>query len=150
MSLADALETTRIPRVAGLTGGRPVVVTTRPFRAPHHTSSAVGVIGGGQLPMPGKGSLAHHGLLLWDERPACTRQVLEILRQSIEKDFLCRQSREHHKSEYFCGLRSPRDDREGVGQGPVAAHPDCGASDARGITLSLLRSSVCRRLVIFA
>jgi magnesium chelatase family protein len=54
MSLAEALETTRIPRVAGLTGGHTAVVTTRPFRAPHHTISAVGLIGGGQLPCRGR------------------------------------------------------------------------------------------------
>jgi predicted ATPase with chaperone activity len=150
MRLAAALETTRIHNVAGLTSGRTAVVPTRPFRAPHHTIADVGVIGGGQRPLPGEVSLAHHGLLFLDELPEFTGLVFEILRQSIEKDVLCRQSREHHKSEYFCALRSPRDDRQGVGQGPVVAHPDCGASDAGGITLSLLRSSVCRRLVIFA
>jgi magnesium chelatase family protein len=60
MSLAEALETTRIHGVAGLTGVRTAVVTTRPFRAPHHTISDVGLIGGGQVPMPGEVSLAHH------------------------------------------------------------------------------------------
>jgi magnesium chelatase subunit ChlI-like protein len=48
-------------------------ITTRPFRAPHHPIADVGLIGGGQIPTPGEGSLAHHGLLLLDERPACTR-----------------------------------------------------------------------------
>jgi magnesium chelatase family protein len=62
MTLAEALETTRIHRVAGLTGGR-AVVTTRLFRAPHHTISDVGLIGGGQRPMLGEVSLAHHGIL---------------------------------------------------------------------------------------
>jgi magnesium chelatase family protein len=71
MSLAEALETTRIPRVAGLTGARTALVTTRPFRAPHHTISEVGLIGGGQVPLPGEVSRAHHGILLLDERPAC-------------------------------------------------------------------------------
>src|SRR5215831_5764380 len=69
MPLAEALETTRIHRVAGLTGGRTAVVTTRPGRAPHHPISDVGLIGGGQRPMPGEVSLAHHGLLFLDERP---------------------------------------------------------------------------------
>jgi hypothetical protein len=65
MSLAEALEITCIPRVAGLTGGRTAVITPRPFRAPHHTISVVGVIGGGQLPLPGEGSLAYYGNLFW-------------------------------------------------------------------------------------
>jgi len=67
MSLAEALETTRIHSVAGLTSGRTAFVTTRPFRAPHHTISAVGMIGGGQRSLPGEMSLAHRGILLLDE-----------------------------------------------------------------------------------
>jgi magnesium chelatase family protein len=63
MTLAEALETTRIHRVAGLTGARTAVVTTRPFRAPHHTISDVGLIGGGHVPMPGDVSLASQGSL---------------------------------------------------------------------------------------
>jgi magnesium chelatase family protein len=80
MSLAEALETTRIHSVAGLTSGRTAFVTTRPFRAPHHTISDVGLIGGGQLPMPGEVSLAHHGVLLLDEGPAFRRHIIEVLR----------------------------------------------------------------------
>ena len=63
LTLAEAIETTRIHRVAGLTGRRTAVVTTRPFRAPHHTISDVGLIGEGQVPMPGEGSRAPHGVL---------------------------------------------------------------------------------------
>jgi magnesium chelatase family protein len=85
MGLAEALETTRIHSVAGLTGGRSAVVTTRPFRAPHHTISNVGLIGGGQVPMPGEGSLAHHGILFLDDLPEFRRHVLEILRQPLEE-----------------------------------------------------------------
>jgi magnesium chelatase family protein len=55
------------------------VVTTRPCRAPHHTISDVGVIGGGQVPLVGEVSRAHHGVLFLDERPACRRHVLEGL-----------------------------------------------------------------------
>ena len=84
MTLAEALETTRIHSVAGLTDGRTAWVTTRPFRAPHHTISDVGLIGGGQVPMPGEVSLAHPGIVLLDERPACKRHVLELLRQPLE------------------------------------------------------------------
>ena len=84
MSLAEALEITQIHCVAGLKGGRTALVTTRPLRAPHHTIAAVGVIGGGHVPMLGEGSLAHHGILCLDERPECKRYVLEVLRQPLE------------------------------------------------------------------
>jgi magnesium chelatase family protein len=88
MTLAEALETTRIHRVAGLTGDRTALVTTRPFRAPHHTLSDVGRIGGGQVPRPGDVSLAHHTILFLDERPECRRHVLEVLRQPLEETVL--------------------------------------------------------------
>jgi hypothetical protein len=71
--LAEALQTTRIHRVSGLTGGHTSFVTTRPLRAPHHMISAGGVVGGGRLPMPEEEALAHHGILCLDELPECTR-----------------------------------------------------------------------------
>jgi magnesium chelatase family protein len=88
MRLAEALETMRIHRVAGLTGARTAVVTTRPFRAPHHTISDVGLIGGGPLPRPGEVSLAHHGILFLDELPEFRRHVLEVLRQPLEESLI--------------------------------------------------------------
>jgi magnesium chelatase family protein len=88
MSLAEALETTRIHRVAGRTGARTAVVTTRPCRAPHHTIADVGLIGGGQVPMPGEVSLAHHGVLFLDARPEFKRHVLEVLRQPLEESVI--------------------------------------------------------------
>jgi magnesium chelatase family protein len=88
MTLAEALETTRIHRVAGRTGARTAVVTTRPCRAPHHTISDVGLIGGGQVPMPGEVSLAHRGVLFLDELPKFRRHVLEVLRQPLEQGVL--------------------------------------------------------------
>jgi magnesium chelatase family protein len=91
MTLPDALDTTRIHSVAGLTsltGDRTAVVTTRPFRAPHHTISDAGLIGGGQVPMPGEVSLAHNGILFLDELPACRRHVLEVLRQPLEESVI--------------------------------------------------------------
>jgi magnesium chelatase family protein len=84
MTLPEAIDTTCIHRVAGLTGERTACVTTRPFRAPHHTISDVGLIGGGQVPMPGEVSLAHHGVLFLDELPEFKRHVLEALRQPLE------------------------------------------------------------------
>jgi magnesium chelatase family protein len=79
MSLAEALETTRIHRVAGRSGGHPAVVTTRPFRAPPHPIADVGVIGGGQRPLLGEVSLAHHGILFLDELSEFTGLVFESL-----------------------------------------------------------------------
>jgi magnesium chelatase family protein len=88
MTLAEAMETTRIHRVAGLTGARTASVTTRPCRAPHHTLSDIGLIGGGHVPMPGDVSLAHHGILFLDELPEFRRSVLEVLRQPLEEGSL--------------------------------------------------------------
>jgi magnesium chelatase family protein len=88
MTLAEAVETTRIHRVAGLTGARPTLVTTRPCRAPHHPIADVGLIGGGQVPTPGEVSLAHHGVRFLDELPEFRRRVLEALRQPLEESVL--------------------------------------------------------------
>ena len=93
MTLAEALEATRIHRVAGLTGRHTAVVTLRPCRAPHHTISDVGLIGGGQVPTPGDVSRAHHGVLVLDERFECHRQVVDALRQLLEESVTYRRSR---------------------------------------------------------
>ncbi len=80
----EALEVTRIHSVAGLLPpGRPLV-TSPPFRAPHHGTSAAAVVGGGASPRPGEASLAHRGVLLLDELPEFARPVLESLRQPLE------------------------------------------------------------------
>jgi magnesium chelatase family protein len=84
MPLPEALESTRLPRVAGRTGARTAFVTTSPCRAPHHTFSDAGLIGGGQVPLPGDVSLAHHGVLFVEELPEFRRHVLEVLRQPLE------------------------------------------------------------------
>lgn len=88
MTLAEAIETTRIHSIAGLTGDRTALVTTRPFRAPHHTISDVELIGGGQVPMPGEVSLAHHGVLFLDELPEFRRYVLAVLHQPLADSVL--------------------------------------------------------------
>ncbi|MDR0532353.1 MAG: YifB family Mg chelatase-like AAA ATPase [Verrucomicrobiales bacterium] len=84
MSLPEALETTRIHSVAGLLPGGRALVESRPFRAPHHTISDIGLIGGSAQPMPGEVSLAHNGVLFLDELPEFKRSVLEVLRQPLE------------------------------------------------------------------
>jgi magnesium chelatase family protein len=85
MSLAEAIETTRIHRVAGLIGDRTALGTTRPCRTPHHPISDAGLIGGGHVPMPGEVSLAHNGVLFLDELPEVRRHVLGVLRQPLEE-----------------------------------------------------------------
>jgi hypothetical protein len=81
-------------------------VTTCPFRAPHHRISAVGLIGGGQLPMSGEVSLAHHGILFLDELQEFKRHVLEVLRRSVEESITRIQSPGHHWYLDFSRARS--------------------------------------------
>jgi magnesium chelatase family protein len=84
MSLEEALETTKIHSVAGTLPSGQSLLTQRPFRAPHHTISDAGLIGGGSSPRPGEVSLAHGGVLFLDELPEFRRNVLEVLRQPLE------------------------------------------------------------------
>jgi magnesium chelatase family protein len=79
-----SLEVTRIHSVAGVLQPEHPLVTTPPFRAPHHTASAAAIVGGGRGPRPGEASLAHRGVLLLDELPEFIRPALEALRQPLE------------------------------------------------------------------
>ena len=84
LTLEEALETTKIHSIAGALPAHQAVVGGRPFRAPHHTISDAGLLGGGTHPLPGEVSLAHNGVLFLDELPEFHRNVLEVMRQPLE------------------------------------------------------------------
>ncbi len=84
MTLDESLETTKIHSVSGVLSNDTALITTRPFRSPHHTISDAGLIGGGTYPQPGEISLAQNGVLFLDELPEFKRSVLEAMRQPME------------------------------------------------------------------
>lgn len=84
MTMEEALETTNVYSISGMLDPRSPLMRKRPFRAPHHTISGVGLVGGGSIPQPGEISLAHNGLLFLDELAEFDRRTLDIMRQPLE------------------------------------------------------------------
>ena len=84
MTEEEAIETTKIHSVAGMIDSKNSFLATRPFRAPHHTISDAGLLGGSSNPSPGEVSLAHNGILFLDELPEFRRSTLEVMRQPLE------------------------------------------------------------------
>jgi magnesium chelatase family protein len=84
MTFEEALEVTKIHSIAGVLSANTSLITTRPFRSPHHTVSAVSLVGGGRIPKPGEISLAHYGVLFLDELTEFQKTALEVMRQPLE------------------------------------------------------------------
>lgn len=83
LTFEESVEVTKIYSISGQLNSNSLI-KTRPFRSPHHTASAISLIGGGRVPKPGEVSMAHHGILFLDELPEFSRHVLEVLRQPLE------------------------------------------------------------------
>ena len=103
LTFEESLETTKIHSIAGALSKKAPLITSRPFRSPHHTISAAGLSGGSSVPKPGELSLAHNGILFLDELPEFRRDVLEVLRQPLE-DGVVTISRVNATLSYPCNI----------------------------------------------
>lgn len=83
LTFEESLEITKIHSIIGNLGNN-TLITTRPFRSPHHTVSSTSLVGGGRVPKPGEISLAHFGVLFLDELPEFNKNTLEVMRQPLE------------------------------------------------------------------
>ena len=88
LTFEEALEITKIHSISGKLTQKCPLITTRPFRAPHHTISPISLIGGGKIPKPGEISLAHYGILFLDELPEFNKNTLEVLRAPLEDNIV--------------------------------------------------------------
>ena len=88
LTFEEALEITKIHSIAGILPKDKPIITTRPFRAPHHTVSGTSLVGGGRIPKPGEISLAHYGVLFLDELPEFKKDALEVMRGPLEDGFV--------------------------------------------------------------
>ena len=142
LTLDEALAVTRVHSVAGVLGADPIA-RTRPFRAPHHSISAAGLVGGGRLPAPGEASLAQHGVLFLDELAEFSRPALEALRQPLEEGSvritraqrdghvpgaLHVRGREQSLPVWARGRPAPRLHLPGAGAGPLPGEAERGAA----------------------
>lgn len=103
LEFGEALETTKIHSIVGLVTSEMPIITKRPFRSPHHTTSAAGIVGGGTVLRPGEISLAHNGVLFFDEMAEFSRKVLDNLRQPLE-DGVINVSRVSGSCSYPCDI----------------------------------------------